>query len=90
MIMKLLKFSASWCVPCKAQTRIFSEHPPVVEVEEIDIDSGNELISKFNIRSVPTMILVDNEGNALYRWSGITNSEEINRLINDFRNTKSA
>lgn len=90
MTMKLLKFSASWCVPCKAQAKIFSEQPPIVEVEEIDVDSDNELISKFNIRSVPTMILVDDEGNALHRWSGITNSEEINRLINDFRNTKSA
>lgn len=88
--MKLLKFSASWCGPCKVQAQKLKEHPVVVEIEEIDVDSDNELNSKFNIRSVPTMILVDDEGNELYRWTGITESEVINRLINDFRNTKSA
>lgn len=88
--MKLLKFSATWCGPCKVQAKMLEEHPIVVEVEEIDVDSDNELIPKFNIRSVPTMILIDDEGNALHRWTGITESAEINRLINDFRNTKSA
>lgn len=88
--MKLLKFSATWCGPCKMQAQKLKEHPIVVEVEEIDVDSDNELISKFNIMSVPTMILVDDEGSAIHRWTGITEPEEINRLIDDFRNTKSA
>lgn len=88
--MKLLKFSATWCGPCKMQAQKLKEHPIDVEVEEINVDSDNELISKFNIRSIPTMILIDNEGNSLHRWTGITEPEEINRLISDFRSTKSA
>lgn len=88
--MELLKFSASWCGPCKMQAKLMVEQPITVEVKDIDIDKDTKLVSEFNIRSVPTMILIDDDGGVLHRWTGITKPEEINRLINDFRNTKSA
>lgn len=86
--MKLLKFKASWCGPCKMQTQEFKEHPVNVEVEEIDIDNDdNDLVTKHNIRSIPTMILLDDEGETIQRWSGFTKSEVINERIDVFINT---
>lgn len=59
MSKKILKFEANWCMPCKALSKtledsIFSD----IEIEKIDIDEEKnlELINKYQIRSVPTLI----------------------------------
>ena len=86
--MKLLKFSATWCGPCKMQATEFKENPLDIEVEEINIDTNeNELISKYNVRSIPTMVLVDDEGNELSRWIGFTKSDIIKECIDVHNNT---
>ena len=60
--MKILKFSADWCRPCKKLTQTLDEMvlPYVVESRDIDAEPG--LASDYSVRSVPTMILVDGEG----------------------------
>ena len=61
--MKVLKFSASWCGPCKMLSKtiegIKDEVPYLVE--EIDIDNNTEMAQKYGIRGVPTMIIVDGD-----------------------------
>mgnify|MGYP003341748214 FL=1 len=59
---QLLKFSASWCQPCKALAGNmkyvdFGD----VEVKEIDIDENFEEAQKFNIRGVPTLVLLEDD-----------------------------
>jgi glutaredoxin len=47
--MKLLKFSAVWCGPCKQQHRIFNEKPLSIELVDFDIeDDGNYVIERTN------------------------------------------
>ena len=40
--MKLLQFKASWCNPCKLQTKEFEENPLDIELQPIDVDEDNE------------------------------------------------
>ena len=59
---QLLKFSASWCQPCKALAGNmkyvdFGD----VEVKEVDIDENFEEAQKFNIRGVPTLVLLEDD-----------------------------
>ena len=79
--MKLLQFKASWCNPCKQQTKEFEENPVDVELVPIDIDEDDkDLATKYSIRSIPTMILLsDNE--ELNRCTGVTKSSIINEFI---------
>ena len=57
----LVQFSAEWCGPCKVLTRIIeSTQDLAVPVGKIDIDSATTLVSKFGIKSVPTLILFRN------------------------------
>ena len=86
--MKLLQFKASWCNPCKQQTKEFEKNPVDVKLVPIDIDEDDkDLATKYSIRSIPTMILLsDNE--ELNRWTGITKSSIINEFITGLTQTE--
>ena len=71
---KIVKFSADWCSPCKALKPIWDEVSNVTTVEmvEINVDTQSEIVSEFGIRAVPT-VLVLNNGDTIERLSnGIT------------------
>ena len=78
--MKILKFQSDWCAPCKVQKTMmhgFDKCP----VEEINIENGDERVSLHNIKSVPTLILVNEDGEELWRKSGLTNIMEIEKSV---------
>lgn len=80
--MKLLQFKASWCNPCKQQTKEFEEDPVDVELVPIDVDEDDkDLATKYSIRSIPTMILLSDNEEILNRWTGVTKSSIINEFI---------
>lgn len=87
--MKLLQFKASWCNPCKQQTKEFEENPVDVELETIDIDEDDkDLATKYSIRSIPTMILVGDNDEVLNKWIGVTKSSTINEFIKGLTQTE--
>jgi len=61
--MKVLKFAASWCGPCKMLSMTIAGIKDEIPypVEEIDIDENSEMAQKFGIRGVPTMVIVDGD-----------------------------
>lgn len=81
--MKYLYFSAAWCAPCRILGPIMEEVKDEVPVEKIDVDTENELVDKFQIRNIPTVILVDEDLNQLKRFTGVQQKEF---LINEFKN----
>lgn len=75
--MKIYKFGADWCGPCRLlQQRLNSFN--ACKVENFDVDEiDDEIIDKFNIKSIPVTVLLDDNDNELYRWIGLFNTEEI-------------
>jgi thioredoxin 1 len=61
--MKILKFYADWCGPCKMLSKTIESIKEEIpfEVEEIDADHNAEMAKKYNIRGLPTMVIVDGE-----------------------------
>lgn len=59
--LKLVRFTASWCQPCKQYAPIFDEFVKEtgLESEVVDIDVSTDEAQKFNISSVPTTVLVE-------------------------------
>lgn len=87
--MKLLQFKASWCGPCKIQTKEFEENPVDTELVPIDVDEDKEdLATKYNVRAVPTMVLVGDNDEVLNKWVGITKSSTINEFIKGLTQTE--
>lgn len=78
-------FTADWCPPCKKMKPIVAEidrDVPNVRFQIIDADSEIELVSNFNIRSIPTFILFDEDNNEVNRISGAVTKEEMIGFIN--------
>ena len=72
---KIIKISAEWCGPCKALAPIFHKISEMeefknVEFKEYDVDDedGEEYVSKFSIRNIPTILILD-ENNELINKS---------------------
>ena len=68
--MKVLKFYATWCGPCKGMSMMMESMENLPEIENIDIDQNTELTAKYGIRSVPTLIKLDDDGNEIGRYAG--------------------
>jgi thioredoxin 1 len=76
----LIKFSASWCSPCKVLTSIIENNPPAIPLIEIDIDEDYELAAKYKVRGVPTLIVVEN-GEEIKRKVGLITAVQLKQFI---------
>jgi thioredoxin-like negative regulator of GroEL len=61
---KFLKFTADWCGPCKTIAGDIASLSETynIEVETVDIDreTGMEMSNHFDVKSIPTIIVVHN------------------------------
>lgn len=69
--MKYLYFSAPWCGPCRTLGPTMEQVAEQVTVEKINADEDQASLSKYAVRNVPTVILVDASGALLERLVGI-------------------
>lgn len=79
--MKVLKFSAAWCGPCSALTKTLKEMENLPEIEHVDIDGNIALATSFGIRSVPTLIIVDENEKEIKRLTGYANKQKLEEFF---------
>ena len=76
----VVDFHALWCGPCKAQSPILkevaSELGDRVRVIKIDVDQNNEIANRYQIQSVPTLMIFKN-GNMLWKHSGVVSKNQL-------------
>jgi thioredoxin 1 len=77
--MKVLKFYAEWCGPCKGLSMVIkgAKDKIKIPIEELDIDNEMMTSIEYGVRSVPTMILIDENGVELKRNVGTMNEEQL-------------
>lgn len=86
-MLKVLKFSASWCGPCKVFAPIFNEvrsQMSDVSFAEVDVDQSSDLAIKYGIRGVPTLI-IEKDGQVVDRKSGVLQNQALTQLINSYK-----
>lgn len=83
----LVDFFAEWCGPCKMMAPILKDVISKVNgkarVIKVDIDKNRAAADKYDVRSVPTLILFRN-GQIKWRQTGVVPEHQLVRTINSF------
>ena len=78
---QLFYFSAEWCQPCKTLAPIMEQISSQISVQKINVDYEPDVITKFGVRNIPTVILVEN-GQEVRRFTGVRSYEQVIQFIN--------
>lgn len=79
----IVDFYADWCGPCKMQAPIIekiAEENPNVKVGKLNVDENPNLAVKYEIMSIPTILIIKN-GQIVRELVGLTDKEEISKFI---------
>ena len=82
--MKYLYFSAPWCGPCRMFGPIMEQVAQEIPVQKVNVDDENSLATQYAVRSVPTIVLVDQNGTELSRHVGIQQKSMVLENYNKF------
>ena len=81
----LIDFSAEWCGPCKMMGPILKEVAGAmgerVRIIKIDVDKNPAVAQKYQVMSVPTLMVFKN-GQLLSRQSGVMQARPIIDMLN--------
>ncbi|MDM1759210.1 MULTISPECIES: thioredoxin TrxC [unclassified Acinetobacter] len=81
----LIDLWADWCGPCKMMAPHFAEvakHNPQVVFAKIDTEANPRLSSAFNVRSIPTLVLM-NKTTEIARISGALRSSQLQDWLDE-------
>ena len=79
---KVIRFTASWCEPCKMLAKTLEDVQTNLPIEIVDIDKDSNTAIEFGIRGVPTMLMVE-DGAILKRSVGMKSLKELQEWFND-------
>lgn len=82
--MKILKFYSPCCGQCKVVAKEFKDHSIDAPVEDIDVMESPEIADKYNVKGLPTILLLNDKEEVVDTWRGIVKSEVINSKIKEY------
>ena len=78
----ILYFTASWCGPCKALAPRMEKLSGQINYKKIDVDGNQDLSIKYGVRNVPSLVLVNENGEELNRMVGVQPDQAILNFYN--------
>ena len=79
----LVDFNAEWCGPCKMMKPVLEEISTSnneIKIVSINVDDEDELASKYNISSIPCLVLIEN-GEEINRSIGLISRSDLDSFI---------
>jgi len=70
-----LYFSAPWCGPCKVLSPVMDRVSNTIPVKKVIVDDQPELAQQYNVRNIPTVVLLEN-GVETKRFVGVKPESE--------------
>lgn len=81
--MKLLKFGADWCRPCQALDAELDKCKAQFDLVRVNVEVDTGAARLHQVRSVPVLILLDDQDREVGRLAGRQTAAAIDRFIND-------
>jgi thioredoxin 1 len=87
-MINVIRFTASWCSPCRALAPIMDEikiemsSNNKIQFNVIDVDADRSMATHYNVRSVPTVV-VENNGVVIQQLIGVKSKMEYITAINN-------
>ena len=78
---RLYYYSAAWCGPCQSFGPVMDQVASVIPVVKVNVAYETDLAARANVRSVPTVILVDGE-TEIRRFTGARSYQDAINFIN--------
>ena len=81
----LVDFWAAWCGPCKMMNPVIEQvksNNENLEVVKVNVDEERDLAVKYQIRSIPKLVLFK-EGVPIWRNSGVLTEQKISDKIKE-------
>ncbi len=83
----LADFWAEWCMPCKMIAPVLEEladeYDGKLKIAKVDVDSQPELAQKFNVVSIPTLILFK-DGEVVNQHIGAGSKDVLEKIFKDY------
>jgi len=79
----LVDFYAQWCGPCKMIAPVveqISQENEDLKVVKVDADNAQELMTKFGIRGIPTLLLINN-GEVIATKVGAASVSQVREFV---------
>lgn len=80
----LVDFYADWCAPCRAMKPVLedlkAQMGDKIAIFKIDVDRNPAISERFNVMSIPTLIVFKN-GEPVWRKSGMASSSELKNTL---------
>ena len=79
----LIDFYADWCGPCKMFSPIIesvAEENEDIKVVKIDVDNAQDLAIKYQVMSIPTIVVIKN-GKEVNRNVGVVSKSQIVEMV---------
>ena len=84
--MKIYKFFANWCKSCITLNERLKNID--IPIESVDLDNATNinLVKKYNIIKIPTIIFVDDNGDVLKKLNGSITRDHLEDVYNKLTN----
>lgn len=79
---KILYFSAAWCGPCRTLGPIMESLSGEINYQKVDVDANQDLSIEYGVRNIPTLILLDENGEIKGRKVGLQSKQDIISFYN--------
>ena len=80
----LLKFEGLWCNGCKVLTNLLKDVDlSGIEVVPINIDVDTASAKAYNVRALPTLVLLDSTGEEIRRSTGALTKDQLMKFLGD-------
>lgn len=84
--MKIIKFYADWCGPCKVYAPIFEKVANSLNItyENINVDKDTTgLAAKYKVQGIPATVMIKEDG-TFEKKVGLINEEKLTEILQEY------